>query len=390
MTQPTGPKPELRWIDKRLLTIEPIYQRAVSSRRGQALIEKIAAGWYWTHASVLIVAQKGDLWTIIDGQHRHQAAMRRKDINDLPCLIVEAKLVTDQARAFLAHNRDRVTLNFLSLFHGEHAAGDPIAHLVIEACAEAGVNCRRSVTKVQSLLPEETMATGTMSQIVKYEGKPRLVEVLRIVREAYPNTPGQLRGNTIKAVAALTRHGVDRNKIIAALKITDGMQLEDQAREIRRAQTCSIPEGFIIALGRNCGVEIDARAAISMMTRPVPKEKKPKVPKPPPKPKLTALAAPKRSATFQFARKPQQPPPAKSNVVDLRGNVPVRRFESGTADNLIERALAELGLQLVNNPKKAKKPYSIGTRMFTRVELISFVDDIRKKKRLPPIGTVAK
>jgi hypothetical protein len=261
-----GKQPQLAWIDKTLLSIEPSYQRTLSAGRSQSLIGKLAAGFCWAHCAPLIVAAKGPKgsggWVIIDGQHRHQAALRIDAIKDLPCYIVDAKDLRDQAKAFVAHNRDRVTLNSIALFHAGVAAGEQEGAGVIEACRAAGVDIPRTPP---AMAPNETVATGVMARILALDGHARLVEVLKLIRAAHSNAAGQLRARTIGAVAVILRHAwVDRAKLTKALQRLDGQRLEDAARARRTGYGLSLNEGFVAELLVNCP-NTDPMAAVETM-----------------------------------------------------------------------------------------------------------------------------
>ena len=231
-----GAKPKLQWIAPKALSIDMSYQREVSSKRGQALIEKLAAGWSWIHCSALIVApaKARGHFVIIDGQHRHQAAIARGDIDALPCLVVDAKEVADQAKAFIAHNRDRVTLNFLALFHADVAAGNETALMVVNICNDVGVTIRRSPCTTAQMPAAETMAIGAMQMVARQDnGKALLTDTLSVLQAAYPARNGQLRSDMVKAVATVLSLGVPHAKVIAALENTDADALDRKARDTR-------------------------------------------------------------------------------------------------------------------------------------------------------------
>jgi hypothetical protein len=244
-----GAKPMLAWIDKTLLSIEPSYQRTLSAGRSQSLIGKLAAGFCWAHCAPLIVAAKGKGWVIIDGQHRHQAALRRDDIKDLPCYVVAAADLKAQAQAFVAHNRDRIALTSLSLFHADVAAGEAASTGVVAAAAAAGVTIPRTPVTLQTMGPDQCAATGVLSRIFALDGPARLTDVLRMIREAHPNAQGQLRGRTIGAVAAILRHAwLGRAALVKALQRNDGQRLENEARAASVVHGWSLNESFVAML----------------------------------------------------------------------------------------------------------------------------------------------
>jgi hypothetical protein len=73
-----GTPPVLSWIDIARLNIDDTYQRSLEGESSVALIRKIAAKWDWRMCQLVQVARRADdsLW-IVDGQHRHAAAVLR-------------------------------------------------------------------------------------------------------------------------------------------------------------------------------------------------------------------------------------------------------------------------------------------------------------------------
>jgi hypothetical protein len=400
-----GAKPMLAWIDKTLLSVEPSYQRTLSAKRSQSLIGKLAAGFCWAHCAPLIVAAKGKGWVIIDGQHRHQAALRRDEIKDLPCYVVDAADLKAQAQAFVAHNRDRVTLNSIALFHAAGvAAGEPAAALVVDACRAAGVEIPRTPMTIQAMAPNQTIATGVMARILELDGRDRLVEVLKLIRAAHPHAQGQLRGRTIGAVAVILRHGwLKHADLVKALQRLDGQKLEDAARALRTVQGVSLNEGFVAELLTAAKVKswrpaIDtmraedkdrARAQIKSIYEARRSERaaakaerlrkheadkaaraaQREAERAELRQKLdadkaakvaaraaakaervkreadAALARKKGRRAFTFTRRAKAPSKAKPAPVIIRGDVKVRRFENGSVVDLAVRSLTRAGVK---------------------------------------------
>lgn len=401
-----GKKPQLAWIDKTLLSIEPSYQRTLSAVRSQSLIAKLAAGFCWAHCAPLIVAAKGKAWVIIDGQHRHQAALRRDDIKDLPCYVVEAKDLKAQAKAFVAHNRDRVTLHQLALFHAGVAAGEDICAGTVAAVTAAGVVIPRSATMVSAMAPNQSIATGVMSRIFESEGAARLTEVLTLIREAHPNAMGQLRGRTIGAVAVILRQGaIDRAALVKALTRKDGQALEDAARAGRTATGYSLNEGFVAELVTAAGG--DGAAAVAAMRaedaargraqlkalyeagRPA-REAALAKREAERQAKHTAKTA-KARVPFRFARSAAAAA-KKPAAVEIRGDVEVRRFEMGASGLGNDEFLRKCGWEVSKRPRgyAVKKIGANGApKLLSHRELIALLNEERAKRKLQPVTVAA-
>lgn len=248
-----GPKPELRWIDKRFLRIDPAYQRELSTRSSQVLITRLVQNWKWAHASVLMVVQVAEsAWNVIDGQHRLRAAMVLETIRDLPCLVIAAESIEDHARAFVAHNRDRVNLSFLAIFHADVAAGSPSACHIADVCKDVGVTIPRGAHSTGRLRPDQTTSIATMYRILKSSGKRGLISVMCAITAAYPEKRGQLRASLMKAVDVVLRLGVDHRTMVDVLRKTSAEAIDAAAREAR-PMGMSQPQANAEVLAAMCG-----------------------------------------------------------------------------------------------------------------------------------------
>lgn len=414
-----GAKPMLAWIDKTLLSVEPSYQRTLSAKRSQSLIAKLAAGFCWAHCAPLIVAAKGKGWVIIDGQHRHQAALRRDEIRDLPCYIVAAADLKTQAQAFVAHNRDRVTLTSIALFHAGVAAGDPAHAGVVDAAQAAGVEIPRTPMTIQVMAPNQTVATGVMGRILELDGRDRLVEVLKIIREAHPNAQGQLRGRTIGAVASILRHGwMNRLQLVKALQRLDGQALEDAARSRRTGTGVSLNEGFVQELLVQGGGDIPPVEAVAVMRaeekergraqmkaiyeagRPAREQRREAreaakaQEKAAREARVTARAraaieSKKARPAFTFDR---SKPAAKKKPapVIIRGDVKVRRFENGSALDIALRSLARAGVKVEQQRAQSGgghlvDKWKVRGKIYDQHELLRFANEVCIERGAEPL-----
>ncbi len=387
-----GARPTLAWIDKAVLTVDPSYQRTISGERSQKLIAKLAATFSWAHCAPLIAAAGPDMtYTLIDGQHRHAAAMRRDDIKDLPCYVIDATDRAAQVAAFVAHNRDRVALTSLALFHASVGAGDAIAVRVVSACREAEVEILPATMSIDKMPPNVTMATGICSRIAEEEGAGALTDVLKVIREAHPKTPGQLRSNTIAAVAMILRLKLaDRAALIAALRGTTGLALEDDARAMR-AQGFSIRDAFVVRLaGLADGRVKDVRAVI------LEDEKRRAAARA--RVHNAKMAAQKKRQPFRFDRS-QPSATVAPKPVEVRGSrakartiqetaayaaVKVRKFEAGDFYTLVNRALQAAGITYTMIAGKAHQ-YRVAGRKLTLSQLVKLANEQRAKEGKEPL-----
>jgi len=196
-----GPRAEQRWIDIRFLKVDQRYQRDTESRRSQALIERIAGEFRWARFGVASVVRQGDVYFVVDGQHRVEAA-RRAGMKDVPCIILPYETVKEAAAAFVAINRDRVVVTALHLFHAELAAGSEEAAGIARACASAGVIVCRYPVPSKNMKTGETLAIGILTRLYRARGEKFLGRVLSaVVRAPGGRTPGAVNVHAIRFAA---------------------------------------------------------------------------------------------------------------------------------------------------------------------------------------------
>jgi hypothetical protein len=202
---PGGPLPDLDWVPVSLMRVGAAYQRSLESERSVALIRRIAAGWSWAKYQPVNAARRacgadgGDLYAVIDGQHRLAAALLRGDIPNLPCYVMPQMSLADEAGAFMALNRDRLQVHQTALLKARLTSGDPDARLVVEVCAAAGVRLVSSGTEAKAG-PGRTQAAGRLESLLKAHGRDMVLDALRAVRVAYDGRRVELQGPLIGAV----------------------------------------------------------------------------------------------------------------------------------------------------------------------------------------------
>lgn len=107
---------ELLRIDKHQLTVDLSYQRKLDRPR----VAEMAANWSWVSCGALIVARHErdgrEVFSLMDGQHRWEAAMLIEEITDLPCLAFPLDELRDEAIGFLASNVSRKLPNLADQF----------------------------------------------------------------------------------------------------------------------------------------------------------------------------------------------------------------------------------------------------------------------------------
>ncbi len=131
----TGTPGKLHMINKGDLQIHPAYQRDVMVNK----VLEISANFSWIGFGALVVAERNGEYWVIDGQHRALAAMRRSDIEKLPCVVFETSDLREEAQGFLDLNAGRKAVSAIGKFKAMVTAGDEIAIYVKQQCELLGL-----------------------------------------------------------------------------------------------------------------------------------------------------------------------------------------------------------------------------------------------------------
>jgi hypothetical protein len=125
---------ELRMLNKKVLCVDENYQRAAND----AKVKELARAWSWLACGAILVAERESSFFVFDGQHRVMAALRRSDIERLPCVVFKTSGTKEEAEAFLRANKNRKPLNSMAKFRAATTAGHPEAILVNQLITGVG------------------------------------------------------------------------------------------------------------------------------------------------------------------------------------------------------------------------------------------------------------
>jgi hypothetical protein len=234
---PTGPKPEIKWIETGIFVVDHHYQRTITSRRSQKIIDTIAENFLWARFQppTVMPGPKGK-YIIIDGQHRITAAIRRKDIPKIPVYIIPEMSVAEAARNFIAINRDRVNLHPLAAHRALLQMKDKEAMKVQEMCDEAEISIARCPVMNGATAPRETQAIGTIKKGIKLYGEANVIATLMIIPDAYKLARGMMRASIMTALMSFFKargvKNIKRDVLIRVLKENSPLQMEADAKVI--------------------------------------------------------------------------------------------------------------------------------------------------------------
>lgn len=129
-------KGDLRWLPKTCLNVDGSYQRDPKHR---TKILDIARNWNWVSLAAIVVSQRSDdTYWVIDGQHRVMAAMKRSDVDLLPCVVHQIDNVQREAEAFIDTNTGRKPVQAHEKHKAALLARDEVAIMVQELLDSGG------------------------------------------------------------------------------------------------------------------------------------------------------------------------------------------------------------------------------------------------------------
>lgn len=122
-------------VSKHELSVDHDYQRDVNGMK----VRRIASEFSWPAFGVLIVAMRPDnSLYIIEGQHRHAAALNRTDIDEVPCMVFECADRKNESKIFRVVNTDRKPMSGVARHRANSFEGTPNAVLVERLVQAAG------------------------------------------------------------------------------------------------------------------------------------------------------------------------------------------------------------------------------------------------------------
>jgi hypothetical protein len=234
MTSALGPRPELRWIKVTELFVDHEYQRNAKSNASRKNLTYMQENFSWAHCGALIVSlvPEKKQYAVVDGQHRLMTALARKDIPELPCVVISGQDFQRQAESFAVINAKRVTLTTLAKFHAAAAAGEDDAVAAKEITDACGLIIPSGPSPREHTDPRELQCVGTLLALLSNYSRKQIVWALTIIPEAYGDETCQLRPTLIKALVEFIkeRPDTDRGRMVDVLRAVDPDELQRDAR----------------------------------------------------------------------------------------------------------------------------------------------------------------
>lgn len=198
-----GAPPSQENVPIGLLQVDPAYQRATDGPASRRIIAAMVARWDWKLYQPLTVARRADgSLFIIDGQHRHRAAVERGDIMFLPCALQSSLDLQGEADTFIRLNTQRQALSQSDIFHGQLARGDADARRLQDMLDEIGWTVRRSTNSALFNAGDLNCAPMLVKRMAAGE-EDTVRFALVTLRSAYPDTPVRSIATFLKALMEL-------------------------------------------------------------------------------------------------------------------------------------------------------------------------------------------
>lgn len=239
----TDPCPQARLVDPKSLLIEGAYQRDLSGASIR-LIRKIVSGWDWSKFKPPVCAETEEGLFVIDGQHTAIAAASHPSINEIPVLVASASLLHRRAAAFVAHNRDRLTMTPAQIFYGDLAAKDKNAQRVMEICVKAGASVPRLPVARGYGKPGQVAAVGELREICKLDQ----VLAERIVSIAVLSKSAPINNTLLRALRVLVTESV-----FERVRKSSNTSIAAAVSSIKDLDSCAREQGLVDGVSRFYG-----------------------------------------------------------------------------------------------------------------------------------------
>jgi len=227
-----GPKPRIEFHSPDKLIIDARYQRSISRTAGKKLIATIVNEFYWPFFGVLSATDNGDgTYCLIDGQHRAEAARQHPNVHSVPVMVIDEMTLSEQAKAFVTMNKNRVRLSALQIHKAAVLAGDRDAVTINEITKKFGIKILTGNKSSVNMKPGQTLAVRSLYSILKKYGPPGLNRTIKTVMMAYGETIGDLRSFIFTATAqAVNSHPDHTDQIAEVLANDDAVSWQEKAK----------------------------------------------------------------------------------------------------------------------------------------------------------------
>lgn len=271
---PLGTLPVLQYCRPEDLQIDPTYQRSLENGTSQTLVRRIAQFWNWDLCQPLVVARRGDEFFVVDGQHRLAAAVLRRDIAQLPCVITAYATAADEAASFVQLNQQRRPLTALDLFRAALAAEDTDAVAIARLMTIAGLTLAPH-SNFTAWKPGMVSNIGGIQKCFRINGEEATAAALRALASGFQGQVLRYGGTIFGGLARVcsapaVREQVDHLAIVLAARSQvawmEDIKLEKAATDAK----WDLAAGVVIRKALEASAAAGAAVAATPRPTPVP------------------------------------------------------------------------------------------------------------------------
>lgn len=242
-----GSLPVLDWIDKGLITVDPLYQRPLDTARVQTILKAFA---WRSFGALVLVPQVDGTFHATDGQHRLEAAKLHPKITAVPGIIVQAKGVASEASIFVDINKNRKNVSPLELFFAGLAAGDKDAADTLKAAQRAGIRIPKYPGTYK---PRDCVSVAAIQSLVREYAPDRVNDFLEVAAAAdfAPISAAQLRAVQHLLTDREYSDQITKEDLAATVK-TAGTTLDNEAKRFAATHGCPFWKGLASVWFQKC------------------------------------------------------------------------------------------------------------------------------------------
>lgn len=196
-----GDRPRMAWLALDLLIIDRSYQRDANGKHAAAILSNF--DWRYFQCVTVSRLTNGE-YAVIDGQHRVLAARLHPEVIEVPCVIVEADTVAEQARGFVVMNETHKRITPVEMYWAGVVSKEPV-YLSLEALldrcgilvGDMGISYRKAGC---------TIAIATIRIRISRGHEESTERALRALMVAWGTEPGAIANQTIGTVELIARY----------------------------------------------------------------------------------------------------------------------------------------------------------------------------------------
>ena len=216
-------------VNPALIVVDHRYQR---DERPQ-LIATISAHPAWEAFSVVTCSKRANsVLVALDGQQRLAGLKASKEPpKTVPVVWFPVATIEEEAQIFSIINEARKAVFPLEKHKARIVAKEVSSLAINRACSKVGFSIGSGGTN-----PRTVKAIATLNWIYNELGEEGLVQVLTVVRDAWPNEPAATSPYILRAVATVigeTNGGFNRNVVTSKLGKRPAFEYSRKADQIR-------------------------------------------------------------------------------------------------------------------------------------------------------------